>query len=139
MTLEKRFVAKVDFSTDFAYSSASLGYKKEQLATQDTFLNERLIDTVVRLSQFIEKRQYVEIYTEKGYGGWGRLKASDSLREDGRERAGLGFYAGFFHGRAKAGKDDPLVVFSFRGGNHSTTCRISECLSSGCYPCRFGS
>ena len=45
----------------------------------------------------------------------GRVKASDSLIEDGRERAGLGFYTGFFHGRIVAGKHDPLVIISFRG------------------------
>ena len=78
-------------------------------------LGERLIDKLVRLVEKIEQRNYFEIYTASSEPGWGRLKASDLLKDDGRIRAGLGFYAGFFHGRIIAGKNDPLVIISFCG------------------------
>lgn len=115
MAIEKRFIQRVEFLTDFAYVSTSMGYGKQELGRMNFTLGERLIDTVTRLAETAEERNFFEIYTENNEQGWGRLKATDSLREDGRARAGLGFYAGFFHGRVVAGKHDPLVVVSFRG------------------------
>lgn len=115
MAIEKRFVSRVDYTESFAYASTKLGYGVEKLGKMNINLGERLIDTLTRLVEKVEQRNYFEIYTESGEEGWGRLKASDSLKDDGRVRAGLGFYAGFFHGRVIAGKDDPLVVVSFRG------------------------
>lgn len=115
MAIEKRFIQRVEFLTDFAHVSTSMGYGKQELNKMNFTLGERLIETVLRLADTAEARNFFEIYTENSEQGWGRLKATDSLREDGRERAGLGFYAGFFHGRIVAGKHDPLVVVSFRG------------------------
>lgn len=115
MAIEKRFVSRVDYSVDFAYASTLLGYGSEKLGKITITLGERLVDTLTRLVEKVEARNYFEIYTESDEEGWGRLKASDSLKGDRRARAGLGFYCGFFHGRVIAGKHDPLVVISFRG------------------------
>jgi hypothetical protein len=115
VAIEKRYVSRVDYTESFAYASTKLGYGAEKLGKVDIKLGERLIDTLTRLVEKVEDRNYFEIYTENSEEGWGRLKASDTLKDDGRMRAGLGFYAGFFHGRVIAGRHDPLVVVSFRG------------------------
>ncbi|OAT76772.1 hypothetical protein A9B99_22730 [Mangrovibacter phragmitis] len=105
MAIEKRFIQRVEFMIDFAYASAKMGYGKQEFAQMNFTLGERLIDTVTRFADTFEARHYFEIYTENDEKGWGRLKATDSLKEDDRARAGLGFYAGFFHGRVIAGKN----------------------------------
>lgn len=115
MAIEKRYVSRVDYTESFATASTHLGYGAQKLTKMNFTVGERLVDTLVRLVDTVEQRNYFEIYTEPDEKGWGRLKASDSLKDDRRSRAGLGFYAGFFHGRVIAGKDDPLVIVSFRG------------------------
>ncbi|MBS0900158.1 hypothetical protein [Pantoea dispersa] len=114
MAIEKRYVSRVDYTVSFAEASIKLGYGKEKMGEMNLRLGEKLIDTLIRLVDKVERRNYFEIYSDDEEG-WGRLKASDSLKKDGRVRAGLGFYAGFFHGRVIAGTKDPLVVVSFRG------------------------
>ena len=64
MAIEKRFVSKVDYTENFAYASTKLGYGIEKLGKMNINLGERLIDTLARLVEKIEQRNYFEIYTE---------------------------------------------------------------------------
>lgn len=110
MAIEKRYISTVEYSTDFATASLEFGYNSDKLQKFNKVTTESLLDTVVRLGSFCEQRNFVEIYSEPDSCGWGRFKATDSI-----DAPGIGFYTGFFHGRIIAGKNDPLIVVSFRG------------------------
>ncbi|MFJ1231642.1 hypothetical protein [Yersinia proxima] len=56
MTIEKRFVSRVDYTESFAYASTQLGYGVEKLGKMNINLGERLIDTLTRLVEKVEQR-----------------------------------------------------------------------------------
>lgn len=116
MTIEKRYISRVELSIDFAYASTRLEYGADKLNKMDFTLGESPLQTVIRLAEFLEKRHFIEIYSGDDAPGWGRVKAMNTFETDNsRLAAGIGFYTGFFHGRIKTGKADPLIVLSFRG------------------------
>ncbi|MBP2167596.1 hypothetical protein J2125_000788 [Erwinia toletana] len=116
MAIEKRFIAKVEFSEEFAYASARLEYGTEKMHKMNFTLGETLLQTVIRLTDHIEDTHTISLYSGDDSPGWGRVKAMDTFEAaDGRVAAGIGYYVGFFHGRIIAGKHDPLIIVSFRG------------------------
>ncbi len=110
--IEKRYISKVELSEYFPDASEEYGFDHFIMDAKDLFAadTDSLFEKIVKLRMRWLEHNQVEIYKDDSDRAWGRVKATDSSVG----APGLGYYAGFFHGRLKPWKNDPLIVISFR-------------------------